>query len=200
MSSASLPRSKANPARPVTGRWRSMRYRGYIAVTAAAILTPRRLICAALAASVGTAGVVDATGRPPAPVQSATQNQPVVVRHALPEGLAEDEVQKWVPNRRVSGRTELKPWQSVDAARARDPEVLQSLLQPVETDLVLADSVEQQFVPPDDEPMEAGSLREARLAKAGDAHAGSFARLNEMLASRRADADSATTATPPDQG
>ncbi len=167
---------------PVTGRLGRVRCRGYVWLVVLAFLTPRRIVAAALAASAGTAGVVAATDHHPAPVaQAAPQPQPVVVRQPLPEGVAETDVQKWVPNRRVSGRTELAPWQSVDAARARNPEVLRKLLQPVETEVALDESAEQEFVVEETVAADANSVREARQLGAAEIGSGAFARLSQML-------------------
>ncbi len=189
MGTASQSRSQSKPIASVTGRLGRVRCRGYMWLVVLAFLTPRRIVAGALAASAGTAGVVGTTERRPAPVtEQAPRPQPVVVRHPLPEGVAEEQVQKWVPNRRVSGRTELAPWQSVDATRARNPQVLQSLLQPAETEVALAQSIEQKLPAEGAAEMQASSARDARRFGAADIHSGTFSRLNETLSGESASA------------
>ncbi len=53
-----------------------------------------------------------------------------VTKRPLPEGMSSKNVVKWVPFRQSSGRTELAPWTSVDAALVHDPSVLRGLLAP----------------------------------------------------------------------
>jgi hypothetical protein len=190
MSATSL---SPKPAPPVTGRLGRVRCRGYIWAIVVTFLTPRRMVAAALTASAGTAGVVGTTDRQPAPVtQPAPQPQPVVVKHPLPAGVTEDQVQKWIPNRRVSGRMELRPWQSVDAARATNPEVLEALLNPVEpapaipADITAGDEALGQAA---EEPQEQ-SLRAPRLSRSEGRRAGTFRRLDALL---EGEADSSPT-------
>jgi hypothetical protein len=182
MKAARLTQRHEKATQSVTGRLGRVRCRGYAWLVVLAFLTPRRIVAGILTASAGTAGAVATMPRRPAPAtQPAPQPQPVVVRQPLPEGVTETDVQKWVPNRRVSGRTELKPWQSVDAARARNPEVLRKLLQPVETEVVLDESAEQEFVVEETLVADAGSVRKARKAGVVEIGADAFARLSQML-------------------
>lgn len=182
MGAARVSRSHTKPTPSVTGRLGRVRCRGYLWLVVVAFLTPRRIVAGVVAASAGTAGVVGTMDRQPPPVTApAPEPQPIVVKHALPAGVAEEDVQKWVPNRRVSGRTELAPWQSVDAARARNPEVLRKLLQPVETELALDQSAEQELVVEATGNLKAKSLREARRLHAVEVGFKAFCQLDEML-------------------
>lgn len=176
----SRPQSKPTPS--ATGRLGRVRCRGYMWLVVVAFLTPRRIVAGAVAVSAGTAGAVGSMHRQPPPITApAPEPQPVVVKHPLPEGVAEEDVRKWVPNRRVSGRTELSPWQSVDAARSRDPEVLRKLLQPAETELALDQTAEQELVVETARELQAESLRETRRRRAAEIGFNAFCQLNEML-------------------
>jgi hypothetical protein len=182
MGAARLSRLQTKPTPPITGRLGRVRCRGYLWLVVLAFATPRRIVAAALAASAGTAGVVGTMDHQPAPVsERAPEPQSVVVKHPLPPGVAEEDVQKWVPNRRVSGRTELSPWQSVDAARTRNPEVLRKLLQPTEAEVALDQTAERELVVDEGDGVRAGSVREARRFGAAGTDSGAFPQLSEML-------------------
>lgn len=73
------------------------------------------------AASAATKG--DAAGKEDADGKT-------VVKRPLPPDVTEDQVPKWVPHRQASGRTELEPWNSVDADTGRDDQFRVELMGP----------------------------------------------------------------------
>jgi len=84
------------------------------------------LILVAVAATAF--GMVAADRRSLSASAKPAKPEAVTVKRELPEGVTEDQVPKWVPIRQPSGRTELEPWTSVDAATGRDPEALETVL------------------------------------------------------------------------
>ncbi len=71
------------------------------------------------------------------------KTQAVAAKRELPPGVTEDDVVVWVPIRQPSGRTELVPWTSVDAATARDPLALEAVLNPAVKDAEAGDRPER---------------------------------------------------------
>jgi hypothetical protein len=68
------------------------------------------------------------------------RSEPTVIKRPLPPDVAEEDVPKWIVHRRVSGRTELEPWDSVDGWCVRDPEALDAILAPKTRALADAES------------------------------------------------------------
>ena len=107
------------------------------------------LLLIAVAASLF--GVQVADRGPLSATREAEDPTQAVVKRALPDGVSEEGVPKWVPMRQASGRTELEPWTSVDAELANESHGLSDALAPQErtraadrdADWLSADSVDE---------------------------------------------------------